>query len=261
MNTFQEAKSKIEPLIKCLVEAWKSRTNWNAMELTDRNGVLWVNTEIDHPFFNNVIIYNHNEFQNKGLGIVSTEYLCRPRTWWHLNEKGNRDNPMLNECNVREIKVFDQVLNLQGKDRQVAQPSDLEIIEVSDKKELVLWLNVFSQAFRFPGFASDALSKMHLSTGFIYPSPWRHFVALTGLQPVAIATLFYKFEIGLISSIATIDKKRLHGFGRAIVAHTLAAAAALGVKQIGLFCPEHELPFYEKMGFATGIGRILKVVY
>jgi glucosamine-phosphate N-acetyltransferase len=82
------------------------------------------------------------------------------------------------------------------------------------------------------------------------------FVALVGSQVVGTASLVLekKFihrggHVGHIEDVAVRADYQGHGIGRSLVRRLLAAAHDAGCYKVILNCKEHNIPFYERLGF------------
>jgi GNAT superfamily N-acetyltransferase len=127
--------------------------------------------------------------------------------------------------------------------------SPLQIVQVSNRKQLKEWLVPVKESFEL----SDALGKayfgMFMAGGFEPGVPWKLFVGTLDGAPVNASRLFCAAGIAGIYNVATLPSVRGRGFGTEITIAALEAARSLGYQVAGLESSSLGYNIYRRLGF------------
>jgi GNAT superfamily N-acetyltransferase len=135
--------------------------------------------------------------------------IARPSTLPRLLQKRGFEPAM------KEAKLYRST-----QDPPVMDPRDRVVVAQEEDHESVLNL------YRRGGMASDWATVMAANLGTPF---WHHFLALDGDRPVALASMFASQGFAWCLPGWTIPEYRHRGYQRALAAHRIAAARALGI--------------------------------
>jgi acetyltransferase (GNAT) family protein len=128
-------------------------------------------------------------------------------------------------------------------------PTDLEIVEVTDRKTCQAWNRVFSTVYSFPESAAAAWGEMAFRTTLTRNGPWRNFLGSLGDEPVAAACVFVNSNTAALAGVATREEFRHRGFAAAVSLAALQFAHDRGCQLATLFASNEGENLYRKLGF------------
>ena len=131
----------------------------------------------------------------------------------------------------------------------VEAPTDVRISRVVTDTGLDAYEQVLSLGFGEGPPEAAWLREMYARIGVGDDVPWRHYVGLTGGDPVACASVFLAAGAAGLYFVCTVPDARRRGIGAAISREALAGTLELGFDVGVLGSSPMGQPMYERLGF------------
>ena len=135
--------------------------------------------------------------------------------------------------------------------RAPALPAGAVIHRVRDDEHFDAWIQVVSEAFDSPEFATGPSSVANRALGFGDDAPFRHFLCRMEDTWVGASTLSLGSGVAGLGNISTVPAYRGRGVGTIVAAGALLDAKWLGLRIGALSANEPGVPLYDKLGFVT----------
>lgn len=130
-----------------------------------------------------------------------------------------------------------------------AAPPNLRIERVRDEVGLQAWARTLAQGFGEGEREANWVRDIYRVIGLGDESPFRHYVAWQGENPVATASLFMDGRTAGIYFVMAVPEARRQGIGGAITLAALRDARELGYRIGVLGSSEAGYAVYQRLGF------------
>jgi GNAT superfamily N-acetyltransferase len=131
----------------------------------------------------------------------------------------------------------------------VEAPTDVRISRVVTDTGLDAYEQVLSLGFGEGPPEAAWVREMYARIGVGDDVPWRHYVGLSGGDPVACASVFLAGGVAGLYFVCTVPDARRRGIGAAISREALAGTLELGFDVGVLGSSPMGQPMYERLGF------------
>jgi ribosomal protein S18 acetylase RimI-like enzyme len=131
----------------------------------------------------------------------------------------------------------------------VPTPERVTIDRVLDRPDLDAYRSVLARGFGEGPAEATWVKEVFEAIGHAEDSPWRHFVALQGDEPVGTSTLFLHQDVGGIYFVCTVPDARRRGVGAAVTLAAVREAEALGCNLVVLGSSPMGYGVYRRLGF------------
>ena len=171
--------------------------------------------------------------------------------WWWVFPCAQ--SPMT--CDMLKAEGFSLVDSIPSLFKDLAAsyeaPHDerLQIIQVRNKEELVLWEDVSFAGFDFPQKTRHQYQRFISTFNLSSDSPQTYFLAFWEDKPAATALLFLHGNAAGIYFVSTLAEYRRKGIGLALMLATLRYARQAGAQYATLQSSPDGLRVYQQAGF------------
>jgi GNAT superfamily N-acetyltransferase len=236
------------------VSCCKYWANWPDMELHEEENRLWLITDHNFPFFNNIFWARIDTDKiNDGIGEALSPFTAKgvAMLWWTgpTTQPPDLGKNLLSYGFEHVFEAPAMALDLNSLKEEQPTIPDLTIEEILDKKDLKTWCDIMTFVYDFPDFAHEPWFEMLASLGLGPDKPFRHYLARVEGKPVATASVFFGAGLAGLSSVATLPEYRKQGIGTAITLEPLLEARRSGYRIGALFSSEMALDMYREIGF------------
>jgi GNAT superfamily N-acetyltransferase len=222
-------------------------------EVHDRDGVLWIESDIPHPLANAVLRARLDGQIDDAIRAALEPFAHRrvPMCWIVGPSSAPADLP----AHLRR-----HGLTAGGSQTGMAAdissfpvhephgPGGLQIREVTDEADLDRWRIPVRRAFGFPPLVDEAVSAA-IAAHALGRRDVRCFLGLLGGEPVAGSMLAPAGGVAGIYNVATLPAVRRRGIGTALTRAALGAAARAGHRWAVLLAEPAGEGVYHKLGF------------
>jgi GNAT superfamily N-acetyltransferase len=228
--------------------------HWDKTEIHDDPDMIWSLTDIPFPRFNSIL---RAQISPDCIDATIEEAInrCRskkvPILWWTgpATRPADLDKYLIAHGFTHKRDQPGMAADLFHLRETPLMPSGLVIKEVTDKKILQKWCDVFGAGFKIPGFARDAFFDFNSEIGFDPQMPLRNYIGWLNDEPVATSSLFLGAGVAGIHNVVTLPDARRKGIGYAMTLRPLQEARARGYRMGVLFASEMGINVYTQMGF------------
>jgi GNAT superfamily N-acetyltransferase len=222
-------------------------------EVHDRDGVLWIESDIPHPLANAVLRARLDTNTPRAIEAALAPFARRrvPMCWI----VGPRSEPPDLGIHLRHhgltpggtqtgmaAGIGDAAADAQGP------PDGLEIREVLDRGDLERWRVPVRRAFGFPPLVDEAVIAA-IGAHALERRDVRCFLGLLGGEPVAASMLAPAGGVAGVYNVATLPSVRRRGIGTALTRAAMAAARADGHRWAVLLAEPAGEGIYRALGF------------
>ena len=127
--------------------------------------------------------------------------------------------------------------------------SSLEVIEIKNKRELLLWGDISFRGFEFPPETRKQYDTFVHTFNIQDGSPQKFFLAFLNGEPKATALLFLHQGTGGIYFVTTLLGSRKKGIGLAVTLSAMLTAKRAGAKYCTLQSSPAGFRVYQRAGF------------
>jgi GNAT superfamily N-acetyltransferase len=228
--------------------------HWDQAEIHNDPDMIWSITNIPFPRFNSIL---RAQISPGFIDATIEEAIkrCRskkvPLLWWTgpATQPADLDKYLMAYGFTHKGDQPGMAADLYLLREDPPMPSGLVIKQVTDKKTLQKWCDVFGAGFRLPGFARDAFFDFNSDIGFNSRMPLRNYIGWLNDEPIATSTLVLGAGVAGIYNVATVPDARRKGVGYAMTLRPLQEARAKGYRVGVLYASEMGANVYIKMGF------------
>lgn len=243
---------KVKIVKNNLTSFWSNCFSTNpSFQVKDSDNIFYTTSDIDDPLMNAVLSSNLNPSEIETMVSDLQSYYDSKNLsfcWW---VDSATDNPTLEK--QLEKNKFTLFGNVSGMVKNIDSsmvtppPSDIEIIEVSNSKDLKQWIIPIQIGFSMSDASTEKyltiFEKLTCST-----NPPAHFVAKHQGKIIASSTLFFGETAG-IYNCATLPEYRGKGALSLLTSKMLEKAKERGYKQITLQASPMSVSVFRKHGF------------
>lgn len=231
------------------IDGCKAWTAWDGMALHHDRGLVWTETRVKAPMFNNIFRFRVRPDQvDAVLARLKAERI--PLRCWvgPDTSPSNLGERLLADGWTLRFSGSGMAANLDTLPESVPHPPDLRIERVDNPSTLNEWAAIFSQTFSLSEAIRQTWYDIHAAM-MITNQPWQHYLARLNGVPVAMASLFFGCGVAGVANVTTLPMVRNSGIGTAITLRPLQDAQAMGYKTSTLIATPMAQKLYSQLGF------------
>ena len=216
-------------------------------------GILRWETDLQHPWFNGVLVDRPPEPRDEQLAQDLRAYFqtrgARHWSWW-VGQPGRPGDwaGLLKQAGMwLEHDTPGMALPLERLSAADPAVPGLEIQPVASRDELETWSEVFVRGYGLPLDWARPYAGMLAGIGLDWPA--RNYLGLLEGKPVASASLFLGAGVAGIYNVATLPEARRRGIGTAMTVAPLLEARQKGYRAGILQSSQAGYPVYHQLGF------------
>ena len=172
--------------------------------------------------------------------------------WWWLfpsSQTSETTGLLVNEGFSRVGSIPCMLAELNAFTEKLSFPAGLQIIQVANQEEMLLWESVSFTAFDFPAETRHQYSRFVATFDLGHDTNQHFFLAFLDGKPVATSLSYFQNQYAGIYFVATLKEHRKKGIGLAITQSTMHHAKMAGSLYATLQSSRDGLSVYRQAGF------------
>lgn len=228
--------------------------NLPQIEIHDEPDMLWVTTDLPHPYLNCVLRAQLAPTDvDARINATMTPFRSRrlPMTWrlgpsTQPTDLGKR---LVSHGLTHTGDTIGMAVDLPALKEDLPTSSGLTIEHVGDVEALEKWVRPAAIAFQHTEAVAKTLFDVYASQGFGQHLPWRLYVGSLEGEVVAASRLYLGAGVAGIHAVATLPEARRQGIGTAMTVAPLCEAHSMGYRIGVLRAAPMGLGLYRRLGF------------
>ncbi len=236
------------------IDYWRIFCTHPEAELVETPEYLLFSTGVDFSTFNGVFGLKSDQNINESITVCLDYFASRKTAMiWRVGPYSQPSNlaSILEERGLVLYAYDDAMAADLDTIIDVANPSNVEIVEVVSEKDITMFCIVLSQVFDVPEFVRDAVITSYTReiNSPVYGIK-HYFAKIRGVIIGVASLLISKEQVAGVYNVATVEAFRGQGTGTLLTRHCMIEAKKRGCLIAILQASPSGKSIYKKLGFA-----------